>query len=401
LKIALVTFNFDPLRPGGVNSVVMRVHEMIKQNNHANVDIFSFSNARFDANSISFSRAKTYRNSLVASDGFFQNSSITRVGTIGSEFEFLRYRKRFELSNLFKGYDLIIVVTGIIQFANVIPRVDVPVLVQCATRLQWERESLYKTMGRVRRALLRLQLPLLSWQEKRVLRSQMIFMVENSRMQKWIANKTSRDPEMWYPGIGVRTKKLESTLFPNRNGHFISVGRLNENRKGWERLFLAYKKAFDSFGGLPELVIIGAGNFHRDTQELLDKLSPNYPIRVLGKLSDYERDIQIQSASYFLQASYEEGLGLAALEALSFGVPLICSETDGSREYVIDGVSGTLVAQGDDFITDFANAIIESQNWDYSVLQASSILYFNTVFTNEICQKRLMIIINKIVSEAI
>jgi glycosyltransferase involved in cell wall biosynthesis len=396
LKIALVTFNFDPHRPGGLNSVVMRLLESLNRIAPSKVEIISFSNSRFDSNSISFLRPMTYRNPRVHPDGFFNRSQITRVGSIGSEFEFLRYRKRTELATWFESFDLIIVVTGIIQFANVIPKVDVPILVQCATRLRWERESHYKSMGRARRAILKLQLPLLSLQESRVLKSQITFLVENTKMRNWIASKSKRDPEMWYPGLGTTRAKAASTSFPTQSGHFISVGRLNDPRKGWDRLLLAYKKSFDSNPTLPPLVVIGGGDFLQSTQKLADELCEDYPIRILRNAANSERDKALQNASFFLQTSHEEGLGLAALEALSFGIPLICSETDGSREYVREGVSGTLVPQGENFVDEFSEAIKRSQDWDYSILHAKSKILFESVFGDTVSEERLKQILTNV-----
>ena len=398
VKIALVTFDFDTERRGGISSVCKNIIESLIQEFNSQIEIISFSNSKYDLNSISFSRPKSYRNKITKSDGNYRSIPITRVSSIGSEFEFLRYRRRKELSNFFRSYDLIIVVTGILQFANVIPKIKVPVIVQCATRLKWERESQYSSMSKFKKFFLKLQLPFLALQERKVLNSNLTILVENSKMKEWITSKSSIRTEMWYPGAGAKVSKFISISKPHRNGHFVSVGRLDESRKGWNRLLLAYKQAIDMDVSLPDLVIIGSGSFSVENQRLLDQLTPHYPIRILGKLSDHERDSKIQSASFFLQTSFEEGLGLAALESLRFGVPLICSETDGSREYVRDGISGKLVPQGDLFVNEFAKAIIQSQIWDYEKLSESSKNLFDSVFAEELSKERLLKIISTTLS---
>lgn len=394
MKIALVTFDFDTERSGGVSSVGKKIIEFIIEEFESQIEIVSFSNSKFDSSSISFFRPKSYRNKITKSDTNYRSIPIIRIGSIGSEFEFLRYRRRRELSNFFRGYDLIIVVTGILQFANVIPKINVPIIVQCATRLKWERKSQYSSMSGFKEFFLKLQLPFLALQEKKVLKSNSTILVENSKMKDWIASKSSVRTEMWYPGAGPKVSKFSLGSTPHRNGHFVSVGRLDESRKGWDRLFLAYKEAVDSNVSLPDLLIIGSGAFSLETQRLVDQLTPDYPINILGKLSDSARDSKIQSASFFLQTSFEEGLGLAALEALRYGVPLICSETDGSREYVHDGVSGKLVPQGKNFVNRFAKAIIHSQILDYEELSVTSKNLFDSIFADELSREKLLEIIN-------
>lgn len=394
MKIALVTFDFVIERRGGVSSVSKNIIEFIIKEFESQIEIISFSNSKFDSNSINLFRPKSYRNKITKSDGNYRRIPIIRIGAIGSEFEFLRYRRRRELSDFFREYDLIIVVTGILQFANVIPNINVPIIVQCATRLKWERQSQYSSMSRFKELFLKLQLPFLALQEKKVLKSNLTILVENSKMKNWIDSNSSVRTEMWYPGVGPKVSKFSAGSTPHRNGHFVSVGRFDESRKGWDRLLLAYKEAIDLDVSLPDLLIIGSGAFSFKTQRLVDKLTPHYPIKILGKLSDRERDFKIQSASFFLQTSFEEGLGLAALEALRYGVPLICSETDGSREYVHDGVSGMLVPQGEHFVTRFAKAINYSQILDYKKLSATSKKLFDSVFAEELSRKRLLEIIN-------
>lgn len=394
MKIALVTFDFEIDRKGGVSNVSKKIVEFLIEEYGSQIEIVSFSNSKFNANSIALTRPKSYRNRTKEIAGNYRGIPIIRIGSIASEFEFLRYRRRRELLKFFREYNLIIVVTGILQFAHVIPKIEVPIIVQCATRLTWERKFQYPSMSKFKRAFLKLQKPALALQEKRVLNSNMTILVENSRMKDWIDSKFSIRTEMWFPGVGIKVSNLESKFSPNRYGHFVSVGRLDESRKGWDRLLLAYKAAIDSHISLPDLLIIGSGSFSFSTQQLVDQLTPHYPIRILGKLSDQDRDSKIESASFFLQTSFEEGLGLAALEALKFGVPLICSETDGSKEYVKEGFSGKLIPQGEDFVYRFAQAIKESQMWDYEKLSENSKKLFESLFTDEISREGLLKVIN-------
>ncbi len=395
MKIAIVTFGFNVERPGGVHKVAIKILEFLLKGRDHDMKVVSFSNTVYDKHSIALSRPMTYRNKLVTSDELFLGIPLIRVGSIGSELEALRYRKRRELKKFFNQFDLVIVVTGFLQFANVVPKTKTPVIVQCATRLIWERQSQYHSMNILKKTILILQRPILAFQEWKVVRSNFLFLVENSRMHAWISNRSRFQTEKWYPGVASHAPELMGSGQPHVAGHFISVGRFGESRKGWDRLFLAYKQAFDSNSKLPELRVIGWGSFSKKDQDLLNQLTPHCPIRVYANLSDADRNGHIASASYFLQTSHEEGLGLAALEALSFGLPLICSKTDGSIEYVHEGITGTYVSQGPNFIFEFATAILSSQTWDFPFLHASSIQFFNEVFADEIANRRLAEVISR------
>jgi glycosyltransferase involved in cell wall biosynthesis len=159
-------------------------------------------------------------------------------------------------------------------------------------------------------------------------------------------------------------------------------------------LFTAYEKAYLEDSSIPPLLVIGWGEFSSGDRDVLVEAQKACPILVLHDLTSEERDAKLKTASFFLQASYEEGLGLAALEALSFGVPLICSATDGSREYVIEGVSGMLIEQSSEFVGDFSQAIILSQTLEYAELRRGSLELFYEVFELEISKHKLVQIIS-------
>ena len=65
----------------------------------------------------------------------------------------------------------------------------------------------------------------------------------------------------------------------------------------------------------------------------------------------------LQKASVFAQASFEEGLGLAGLEAMACGLPMVATDTAGTREYLRSGVNGVLVAQNDRLTVAMADAL--------------------------------------------
>jgi glycosyltransferase involved in cell wall biosynthesis len=55
----------------------------------------------------------------------------------------------------------------------------------------------------------------------------------------------------------------------------------------------------------------------------------------------------LHACDVYAQPSHVEGLGLAVVEAMACGVPVVASDTDGLREIVRPGVTGLMVPAGD------------------------------------------------------
>lgn len=68
-------------------------------------------------------------------------------------------------------------------------------------------------------------------------------------------------------------------------------------------------------------------------------------VHLLGRREDVPEILA--SLDLFVSASRSEGFGLAIVEAMAAGVPVVATATDGAREIVEDEVTGTLVPVGD------------------------------------------------------
>ena len=106
-------------------------------------------------------------------------------------------------------------------------------------------------------------------------------------------------------------------------------------------------RTFAAVGGEvgARLLMIGDGPDRPKAFELATKLGVGGRVAFLGSFPRIESILAI--SDLFLLPSREESFGLAALEAMASGVPVIATRTGGIPEVVVDGKSGYLCALGD------------------------------------------------------
>jgi len=94
-----------------------------------------------------------------------------------------------------------------------------------------------------------------------------------------------------------------------------------------------------------ELWIIGDGPLRGEMAAEAETLGIKDRVQFLGIQTNLGRILVC--SDIFLLPSREESFGLAALEAMACGVPVVASNRGGLPEVIEDGVSGFLIEQGD------------------------------------------------------
>jgi L-malate glycosyltransferase len=128
-----------------------------------------------------------------------------------------------------------------------------------------------------------------------------------------------------------------------------AIGAL-EQRKGHRHLIEAIGALMAANKSLKlRCFIAGQGSINRLLQNEVAILRSSDRIKLPGRIDD-AREI-LWASDIFAMPSLKEGLGVAALEAMASGLPVIASDVGGLREVVEDGVTGIIVPPAD------ANAI--------------------------------------------
>lgn len=103
------------------------------------------------------------------------------------------------------------------------------------------------------------------------------------------------------------------------------------------------------------LLLVGDGPERYKLEELCRELDLCDRVKFLGKITDTQQVLEI--ADVFVLPSETESFGLAALEAMAVGVPVISSNTGGIPEVNLHGVTGYLSEVGD--VADMAKNTLE------------------------------------------
>jgi glycosyltransferase-like protein len=138
------------------------------------------------------------------------------------------------------------------------------------------------------------------------------------------------------------------------DGHLtvLSIGGI-EPRKGSLTLLEAFAHVRELVPALDPLLVVAGGATLFDYRHEIDRfhartaeLGLGRHVRVLGSLTDEELARVCRAADLFAFPSTNEGFGLAALEALAYGLPVVATDLDALRTFLEHGRSVCAPAAG-------------------------------------------------------
>jgi glycosyltransferase involved in cell wall biosynthesis len=141
-----------------------------------------------------------------------------------------------------------------------------------------------------------------------------------------------------------RHKLLKSSAVKDK---FIigAIGELSFN-KGHDLFIRAAKIVRERFGARAHFVIAGEDASSQQTtrqslERLIAKLNLNSSVHLLGRIEDVAPFLK--ALDVFVSASRAEAFGLAIVEAMASGAPVIATATDGARAILEDEKTGVIV----------------------------------------------------------
>lgn len=148
-------------------------------------------------------------------------------------------------------------------------------------------------------------------------------------------------PERFAPRPGARAAARARFDVTDAQWLAVVVGALEE-RKGHAVLLDALAALRD-----PRIRVLcaGDGSLRDALPARAAALGIGDTVRFLGPVDDVAE--LLAAADALLMPSHHEGLGVAALEAMAAGLPVVASHVGGLPEAVVDGETGLLVPPGD------------------------------------------------------
>ena len=191
------------------------------------------------------------------------------------------------------------------------------------TRFLWDRHSENSNRG----ALAGLSRHLLRIWDRQASDRVDEFVAISKHVRDRIQKYYRRDAKIIYPPVSLPTSQVGNAKSVDNLGYYLIVSRLFPHKN--------IDIAIDAFNKLGyELVIIGDGPAKKDLKKIAGK-----NIKILGYKKDDEVRDYYRNCKAFIMPQ-EEDFGLAPLEAMIFGKPVLALRKGGALETVVENMTG-------------------------------------------------------------
>lgn len=149
--------------------------------------------------------------------------------------------------------------------------------------------------------------------------------------------------------LGIRpntrnAKSREALGLPADRPVFSTIGRLvrRKNLRELLRIFRDLQAKHPSV-----LLIIGDGPEKESLEREIGYLGLQGAARLLGRVSEEEKYALLNASDGYLSTAMHEGFGIVFLEAMECGLPVVCYDRGGQRDFLVNGTTGFLIPLGD------------------------------------------------------
>lgn len=179
-----------------------------------------------------------------------------------------------------------------------------------------------------------------------------------------ISKRFNARRNVYIPGVGVNVSKLnniktnkkkidcirEKNNIPKDAFVIVSVGELSKNKNEESTIKALQLISKEEI----YYIVVGIGREAKNLKNMAKECKKNIHIIFVGYKKDPTDYYAISNISVF--PSKREGLGLAGIEAMASGLPLITTNAGGISDYSVDGETGIVIDTND--LYGFRDAIL-------------------------------------------
>ncbi len=306
--------------------------------------------------------------------GEFLGHKTVGVGCWLPEVEFTHYWATKHWKSLVDEHDVHLTVSGSSMAALPYVQTNTPFLAWIATDWEGDREHRVQQFHWLRRLVdMAIAAPVIKRLERRIIKSgsvvalsdhtqqQLNKLVDGSPVSHVLAMPI--DTEHFAPSTNTQAtpqfveKPVDQTVEQPVEQHEPQdafkigfVGRFEDPRKHLSLLLNAVALIKER-GVNIELVLVG-DELSPASRELIKQLQIQDSITVVSYVERQQLPSLLQQWQAFVLPSFQEGLCIAALEAMSCGLPVISTRCGGPESYIVDGENGILCDHQADQIAD-------------------------------------------------
>ena len=150
----------------------------------------------------------------------------------------------------------------------------------------------------------------------------------------------------------------EYFLLPRDAQVLVTVGRLVA-RKNTTQLVRALT---DPRLTRTHLLVVGDGPDAANVRQAAHEAGIAQRVHLIGFLNDADKHRALAVADVFVSTSQHEGFGLVFLEAMAFGLPIVCYDHGGQTDFLATGETGSVVRLDDvDAFIDAIAGLVHSE----------------------------------------
>ena len=183
-----------------------------------------------------------------------------------------------------------------------------------------------------------------------------LIVCNSTSISKHFKNKYKLNTKTIFPPSVINSFQNSKKIYKKNKTLIISTVCRLTKEKGLSILFQALSLLnFKNY----KLLIAGEGIEKLKLKQLSEKLNISTKIKYFGFLKDIKPLLRV--SNLYINTSYFEGFPNSVVEAINYGIPVICSQSHGGiNEILLRGKCGTIFNNGNQF--DLANKIEEYYN---------------------------------------